>query len=391
MEYFDNESEAEQFEQDARYHVYNKQFVKPIDPHNPFDNPTENPDYNDDYGKLVPQISIEGCELPFMPGDEEKKKIRHFYNVAGGGILIHIASAYVIANVLYFIVMAVIMSINGISFSELFSGGADKISDMINNSSISSGITLISYLTANLLAFYAGCRFADIKTKSLFKTTDFSLANIIQYIVIGLFIQRLAALAITILYQLLPGTDLIGNSQVVTYTSFKAMAISVCYTCIIAPITEELFYRGFVMKTLSRVSQRFGILISAFFFGISHGNAAQFVLAFSLGIFMGYIDVKHNSVIPSMFVHFFVNSFATLSGVIDNYAGEESLITALMGFAAVVLFIAGIAAFIIFCRKNTFPKSSIHQKFRCGKIAFTSPAIIISAVIYIIAFISITF
>ena len=54
--------------------IYEPKYTKPINPHNAFDNPTENPDYNDDYGKIVPQISIEGCKIPHLPSKAEKKE-----------------------------------------------------------------------------------------------------------------------------------------------------------------------------------------------------------------------------------------------------------------------------------------------------------------------------
>ena len=391
MDFFENEIPQEEFQNQAKFHAYERKYVKPVDPYNPFDNPTENPEYNRDYGEVVPQIAVPGCELPFIPGKEEKKKIRNSYNIAGGGILLHIASSVVIANILYVIAMMIIIGINGISISDAFRDRADDISAIIDNTSIFPGITLISYLAANLLAFFIGCRFAGTKPSSLFRTKNLKVSDIICYAVIGLFVQRVAAIALTALMQLLPNADLIGNSQVISYSGAKALIISTCYTCIIAPVTEELLYRGFIMNTFSRVSQRFAILISAFFFGISHGNAAQFVLAFLLGIFMGYIDIKHNSVLPSIFVHFFVNCFAGLSGIVTTYAGEGSVLLGLFGFVSVILFIAGLVLFILFARKNTMPKMTIHQQFRCGKIALTSPTTIISGIIYIILFAVTTF
>ena len=85
MDFFENEIPQEEFQNQAKFHSYDRKYVKPVDPYNPFDNPTENPEYNRDYGEVVPQIAIPGCELPFIPGKEEKKKIRNSYNIAVGG------------------------------------------------------------------------------------------------------------------------------------------------------------------------------------------------------------------------------------------------------------------------------------------------------------------
>ena len=95
------------------------------------------------------------------------------------------------------------------------------------------------------------------------------------------------------------------------------------------------------MKTFSKVSQRFGIFISAFFFGIMHGNVAQFILAFLVGIFMGYLDVKHNSLIPSICVHFAINLMSTASGFILNYAENESALMIIFNLLIFIIFFAG--------------------------------------------------
>ena len=86
------------------------------------------------------------------------------------------------------------------------------------------------------------------------------------------------------------------------------IAIMTIYSCLIAPITEELFFRGTLMKIFSKSNQRFGIVISAVFFGLAHGNLPQFMLAFLLGLFLGHIDMRHNSIVPSVVVHIFINS-----------------------------------------------------------------------------------
>jgi len=132
------------------------------------------------------------------------------------------------------------------------------------------------------------------------------------------------------------------NAAVVTLTAV--------YACIGAPVTEELMYRGFVMKNLSRVGQRFGIIMSSLLFGLMHANVGQFIFAFIMGIFFAHIDVKHNSIIPSIIVHSFANTYSTVvsySGVLEN-----QLALALTSLATLALSIAGFALFIKFYKNN---------------------------------------
>lgn len=388
MENFQNESKTDFLYSDADC---SRSSVEPINPQNPFKNPTENPEYNGDYGAIVPQIAIEGCEIPHLPGKAEKKKIRYFYNIAGGGILFHLITSVILANILTFAAMAVLMVINGISLSDMISGEGVKISEYINGSSIASGITLLSYLTANLITFFIGCKFADIEVKSLFKTEKLTGTLVIQYIFAGLFIQRIAGITVALLENLMTQGDLMANSDIVKYSDPKALIISACYACIVAPVTEELLYRGFIMKTFSKVSQRFGIFASAFFFGIMHGNVAQFVLAFLVGVFMGYLDVKHNSLIPSICVHFAVNLMSSVSGLLLNYIENNSAEYLIFSLLMFIIIFIGLVMFITFCRKNKLPKSNIHQQFRCLNIALTSPVVVIAAAVYFVILLITTF
>ncbi|MBQ8435920.1 MAG: CPBP family intramembrane metalloprotease [Oscillospiraceae bacterium] len=361
-------------------------------PHNPFDNFTENSEYNESYTDIVPEIQLEGYRLPDIPSKSESSRIKHFYNSAGIGIIIHFALSFIIANMLNFIAAAVIMLLNDVTFSEFMNDKGAVIQQYIDTSSISPAITLLSYLTANLAAFLIGLKMAGIKLNSLFKTSELTFFKVIQYCLIAIFLQFLVGKVINFLQIVMTGADVLGTStSLTTYYSTKYAVLSIIYTCVVGPITEELFYRGFVLKSFSRVSQRFGIILSALFFGLSHGNIAQFVLAFIVGIFMGYIDIKHNSVLPSIIAHIAVNSLATLSAFAGNFCTTNQFVLNILNYAAIAMAVAGLVMFIIFCCKSVFPRMDIRQQFRCGNIAAKSVAVVISAIMYTVLTLYITF
>lgn len=81
------------------------------------------------------------------------------------------------------------------------------------------------------------------------------------------------------------------------------------YTCIIGPAMEELVFRGVVLGGLLKMySAKKSIIISSTLFGISHLNGIQFINAFMLGAFMGYIYVKIKSIYLCMYSHVLFNS-----------------------------------------------------------------------------------
>lgn len=362
-----------------------------IDPFDPFDNPTENHMYNESYEDIVPQIKLEGCKLPNIPSPAEKSRIRKFYNITGVGIAIHFILSVLVSNAFNFVVILSIMLLNNISFSEFINGRADDIQNYINSSSISPAFNMLSYLTANLLVFFVGIRALGVKSKSFFRTSEFTFLTVIKYIFIAFFLQYAAGVLISTVSIFMPNADIMGTATSFTeYSSIKYAVISIMYSCIVAPVTEELLYRGFVLKGFSRVSQRFGILASAFFFGLSHGNIAQFILAFIVGVFMGYIVTKHNSVLPSIIVHIAVNTLSTLATITRNYFIDTIPVVVALNIATVLFAVIGLIVFIFFCRNNVFPKADIRQQFRCKNIACTSAGVIVAALIYFVFLIAIT-
>lgn len=78
------------------------------------------------------------------------------------------------------------------------------------------------------------------------------------------------------------------------------------YSALLAPIAEEILFRGYVLRTLRPFGKRFSILGSAFLFGLFHGNLLQTPYAFLVGLLLGYVTVEY-SVLWAMALHMFNN------------------------------------------------------------------------------------
>jgi membrane protease YdiL (CAAX protease family) len=77
---------------------------------------------------------------------------------------------------------------------------------------------------------------------------------------------------------------------------------------IIAPITEEMFCRGLVLRGfLFRYSKPKAIILSAFIFGLAHMNPWQFISASLLGLIFAWWFIKTGSLITTILAHAFVN------------------------------------------------------------------------------------
>lgn len=61
-----------------------------------------------------------------------------------------------------------------------------------------------------------------------------------------------------------------------------------------APISEELLFRGLVLRSMEPYGKKFAIFASALMFGLYHGNIIQIPFAFMVGLVLGYVTVEYN-------------------------------------------------------------------------------------------------
>ncbi len=350
--------------------------VSQIDPQNPFENPLENREYRTDYRRILPQILLPNFQVPLFPDVAERRGIRRGMNTAGLGIFL----SCVLNQLLFTILMFLILMMMGNSPLSYFMGNSADALDYFQNSSIFIALNGLLFSVMNVTAALVGLHHMRTPVRSLFQTTDFGVGKALRYISIGIGLQCVAGLIYTVLQWVLAqnGTQL-AEADFSYYQSGKSIIAMVLYTCVLAPITEELLFRGFVMKTLSKVSIRFGIVASAALFGLAHGNVSQFLLAFLVGMFWGKIDVRHNSLLPSILVHISINTFSTLLSFF-----QEKSANAVMGFFTLMLIllyyavvIIGIVFWFVKERKQPLPYPTQKQAIR-SRVAWSSPWLIVA-------------
>ena len=91
---------------------------------------------------------------------------------------------------------------------------------------------------------------------------------------------------------------------------FESLPIGILLieTCIIAPIFEEILYRGILLKGLiNKYNTKRAIVYSALIFGIAHLNIPQGINAFLLGLILGIVFYYTRSIYLCMIMHFVNN------------------------------------------------------------------------------------
>ena len=99
--------------------------------------------------------------------------------------------------------------------------------------------------------------------------------------------------------------------------TFRAMSrnvFGIIAIAIMAPLVEELLFRGAIQGYLLRTGMKpsTAILIASAVFGIIHFNPAQIPFAFAIGLIFGWLYYRTGSVVPGMIGHFINNSIACI-------------------------------------------------------------------------------
>lgn len=108
---------------------------------------------------------------------------------------------------------------------------------------------------------------------------------------------------------------------------------------ILAPITEEIAFRGAVLRSLLKTFEGkkhwIAISLSAFLFGLIHLNWAQGIHGFALGLILGWMYYRTDSIVPGIVIHWGNNTVAYLmfhlmpqmsdGKLIDLFHGNDKL------------------------------------------------------------------
>lgn len=81
---------------------------------------------------------------------------------------------------------------------------------------------------------------------------------------------------------------------------------------LLAPLAEELVFRGAILRALLMKSRRHwpAIAISALLFALVHGNPAQMPHAFLVGLLLGWMYYRTDSIVPGVAYHWINNTVA---------------------------------------------------------------------------------
>jgi uncharacterized protein len=107
----------------------------------------------------------------------------------------------------------------------------------------------------------------------------------------------------------LAGKIIVGNNQGINQNQIILLLLG---TVILAPICEETLFRGFIQRAYESHNKNYSYIVSAVLFGMLHilNGISDVLPTIILGLALGYLVYKTNSLMTSMIAHMTINASA---------------------------------------------------------------------------------
>lgn len=176
----------------------------------------------------------------------------------------------------------------------------------------------------------------DRKTWSYCSSSKVLIASVVFILALGLWTNYLSELA-----------DL-PNSMQETFEMMMRHPLGIIAIVIMAPIVEELLFRGAIEGHLLRKWKHpaGAIVFSSLVFGVVHGNWVQAPFAFVIGLALGWMYYRTGSLLPGILMHFVNNSTAVLGFLITDNP-EATMVSEYGPQGAVWMAVAGAAVTVL--------------------------------------------
>ena len=169
-------------------------------------------------------------------------------------------------------------------------------------------------------------------------------------------------------------SKIVGHTVVNPLTALESTNRMLMFICtgLISPFTEEIMFRGVLLKKLRPYGDRLAIWFSAVAFGLYHGNFSQFFYAVAIGVVLGGIVVKTNRLIYTILLHVAINICGSV--IIPGVLEHQNVIISTAGLIGLL----ALVVYGIILATRMLPHLKTGERLRPGDIqaAVSNPGVI---------------
>ena len=170
------------------------------------------------------------------------------------------------------------------------------------------------FIISTLFILYLGYRFSGLTAQKVFPAKGFNIFVIIAMILTFEGLQYFLTEINFKLEKILPPPPWFLELFARLFDSDLGLWGGIVRIVIIAPVVEELIFRGVIMSGFIRNYRPFyAIFYSALLFALFHLNPWQFPAAFLLGLVLGWVRIRTGSILACISGHAIHNGLVFLS------------------------------------------------------------------------------
>ena len=231
-----------------------------------------------------------------------KKTLRRSANSIGGLLLVFFGLEIILALIVIIVLSA--MGIDtGLSDTDMLS--------LLENGMLSSIIFFVSGLVY--------CRIRKLRFGDLFPFDKIQNGMLAPLCTIGLTFSLMSNYVVDLVNGSFSLFGIENHGGSIDAGSDPSVLLYFLTVAILPAFAEEFAFRGILMGVLRPYSEGLAILVSSAMFALMHGNFVQLPFTFCCGLVFAFIDIKTNSMLPSIIVHFFNNALSVLFDILISY------------------------------------------------------------------------
>lgn len=209
------------------------------------------------------------------------------------GDMLAVVGIYLLATVATSIVMAIVAAV---------SGGAESLTERMSSGPMSA----LSYALSMALTIIGALIYRKLR-RGKGKMFRLSMRGFNPMLILwGFVLVLITGIVIEPVLNLFPESFLDLLNQMGANGGWSVLMLA-----ILAPVMEEVLFRGILLESVrEKYSSGRAIVVSALMFGVIHVIPQQVVNAFVIGLILGFIYVRTDSLWPVIIIHALNNAMA---------------------------------------------------------------------------------
>ena len=190
----------------------------------------------------------------------------------------------------------------------------NNVAEFYANPDVIGWLILVGYLI--LIIFFLGRRYVSLSPGLIERKNIWRLMGLIVLTVVANIFFELSILDLPFYHNIFPEewAELLEDDMQMTFPLYLD-------ACLLAPIAEEIAFRGVFLGGLLRMQCNpwLAILISTIIFSIMHMSPIMFLNVTIAGFIFGWLFWRTKSLVPGIIAHITCNTIVSLCGPVIEY------------------------------------------------------------------------